>query len=184
MNRVTAVSVVCEPHRRLAELGIELPVLGEPAYSYAPVARHGDFLSVSGQISRGPDGVRSGVVGLDATVSDGAAAAEISALNLLSRINDAVGLCAVSSVFKLTVWVASAPDFTDQPEVAEAASALLLSVLGEAGRHARTALPVHVLPKGALVELDALVAVTTPPSDPVSGTCEHCGVAVLPNRRQ
>lgn len=174
---------MCAPHRRLAELGIELPALGDPAYSYAPAVEHGGFLSVSGQISRGPDGVRGGVVGRDATVTDGAQAAELSTLNLLSRINDAVGLCAVSSVFKLTVWVASTSDFTDQPAVAEAASTLLLSVLGEAGRHARTALPVHVLPKGALVELDALVAITAPPPGE-TGACRRCGAGSLPNRER
>ncbi len=75
---------------------------------------------------------------------------------------------------KLTVWVASSKEFTDQPAIAETCSKLLLSVLGEAGRHARTALPVHVLPKRALVELDALVAVANPGR---SEPCVLCGPA-------
>lgn len=165
---------LCSPHRRLVGLGIELPDLGSPAYSYDPVSVHGDLLAVSGQISRDDGGVRGGIVGEDATVADAAAAAQISTLNLLSRINESVGLSAVVGVLKLTVWVASSREFTDQPAVAEASSTMLLSVFGEAGRHARTALPVHVLPKGALVELDALVAIAPPEKAP---RCARCGPA-------
>ncbi|MGV7541063.1 RidA family protein, partial [Mycobacterium kansasii] len=84
---------------------------------------------VSGQISRDDQGVRCGVVGEDATVADAVAAARISTLNLLSRINESVGLSAVVGVPKLTVWVASSKEFTDQPAIAETCSKLLLSVL-------------------------------------------------------
>lgn len=149
-----------DPLRRLAERELALPGLGAPAYAYEAWTRHQDTLYVSGQISRAsPNQVLTGRVGDDATVADASAAAEAAVLNLLARINEAIGLANVRQVLKLNVWVSSAADFTDQPTVAEAASRLLIDVLGDAGRHARTALPTHVLPKNALVELDAIVAV-------------------------
>ncbi|AUN41867.1 RidA family protein [Tsukamurella tyrosinosolvens] len=172
---MTDSDTLCPPHRRLDGLGIDLPDLGPPAYSYDPVSVHGSLLAVSGQISRDDQGVRCGVVGEGATVADAVAAARISTLNLLGRINESVGLSAVVGVPKLTVWVASSKEFTDQPAVAETCSKLLLSVLGEAGRHARTALPVHVLPKRALVELDALVAISRPDH---AQWCESCRPAL------
>ena len=149
-----------DPQRRLADRQLTLPDLGAPAYAYEAWTRHRDILYLSGQISRAADGqVLTGRAGADATVADASAAAETAALNLLARIDQAVGLGHVRQVLKLNVWVASDADFTDQPTVAEAASRLLIDVLGDAGRHARTALPSHVLPKNALVELDATVAV-------------------------
>lgn len=89
----------------------------------------------------------------------GVAAARVAALNLLARIHEAVGLDNVEQVLKLNAWVTSSRDFVDQPSVVDGASQLLIDVLSDAGRHARTALPAHVLPKGALVELDATVAI-------------------------
>lgn len=149
-----------EVQRRLAELAIEIPTLGAPRYAYEATVRWGDLLWVSGQISRTASGeIRGGRVGETATVEDGIAAAETSALNLLARIDAAVGLDNVERVLKLDIWVAGSPDFVDQPTVADGASRLLRTVLGDAGRHARTALPTQVLPQGALVELDATVAV-------------------------
>ncbi|WP_328392957.1 RidA family protein [Nocardia sp. NBC_00416] len=149
-----------EVKERLAALSLELPVLGAPQYAYEATTRWGDLLWVSGQISRTATGeILGGRMGENATREDGVAAAETSALNLLARIDEAVGLDNVAQVLKLDIWVASAADFVDQPSVAEGASRLLLAVLGDAGRHARTALPTQVLPKGALVELDATVAV-------------------------
>ncbi|GAC70605.1 hypothetical protein GS4_38_00100 [Gordonia soli NBRC 108243] len=148
------------PHVRLADRGLVLPDLGAPAYAYEAWTRHEDLLYLSGQISRVADGsILAGRVGDDATVADASAAAEVAALNLLSRIDQAVGLDQVAAVLKLNVWVAGGEGFTDQPTVAESASRLLIDVLGDAGRHARTALPSPVLPKNALVELDAVVAV-------------------------
>lgn len=148
------------PHARLARRNLVLPKPGAPAYSYEAFTRHRDTLYLSGQISRAADSrVLSDRVGVDADVDEAAAAAEIAALNLLARLDQAVGLDRVRQLLKLNVWVASGVDFTDQPAVAEAASTILRDVLGDAGRHARTALPAHVLPKNALVELDAVVAV-------------------------
>ncbi|MEV7869336.1 RidA family protein [Streptomyces sp. NPDC088124] len=145
--------------QRLAALSIELPVLGAPRYAYEATARWGDLLFVSGQISRTASGeILGGRLGDDATVADGVTAARTAAINLLARVDDAVGLGNVR-VLKLNAWASSSPAFVDQPSVIDGASQLLLDVLGDAGRHARTALPAHVLPQGALVELDATIAV-------------------------
>ncbi|MEU6608424.1 RidA family protein [Streptomyces shenzhenensis] len=144
---------------RLKALSIELPVLGAPRYAYEATARWGDLLYVSGQISRTGSGeILRGRLGDNATLADGVTAARTAALNLLARVDDAVGLDHVQ-VLKLNAWASSAPTFVDQPSVIDGASQLLLDVLGDAGRHARTALPAHVLPQGALVELDATIAV-------------------------
>lgn len=153
-------AAVGDIRRRLAELSLELPVLGPPKYAYEPVTRCGEVLYVSGQISRTATGeILGGRLGADAEVADGIAAARVSALNLLSRIDHAVGLENVVQVLKLNAWVASTTEAVDQPEVVDGASQLLIDVLGDAGRHARTALPAPSLPQGALVELDATVAI-------------------------
>ncbi|WP_280462192.1 RidA family protein [Nocardia carnea] len=146
--------------QRLETLSLELPVLGAPRYAYEATTRWGDMLWVSGQISRTATGdILRGRLGDTATVEEGIAAAETAALNLLARMNDAVGLENIHRILKLDIHIASSPEFVDQPTVADGASRLLGTVLGDAGRHARTALPAHVLPQGALVELDATVAV-------------------------
>ncbi|WP_280423465.1 RidA family protein [Nocardia carnea] len=146
--------------QRLETLSLELPVLGAPRYAYEATTRWGDLLWISGQISRTATGdILRGRLGDTATVEEGIAAAETAALNLLARMNDAVGLENIQQILKLDIHIASSPEFVDQPTVADGASRLLRTVLGDAGRHARTALPAHVLPQGALVELDATVAV-------------------------
>lgn len=156
---MTDISLV-DPKTRLSARNLTLPNLGAPAYSYDAWTQHRDVLYLSGQISRTANGdVVTGLAGEDATTADAAAAAEIAALNLLARIDQAVGLENVKQVLKLNVWIASGSDYTDQPTAAESASQLLIDVLGDAGRHARTTLPTHVLPKNALVELKAVVAV-------------------------
>ncbi len=148
--------------RRLAELSLELPVLGPPKYAYEPAVLSGELLHVSGQISRTPAGeVLGGRLGDDADVRAGVTAARVCALNLLARVDDAVGLENVVRVLKLNAWVTSTPHAIDQPEVVDGASQLLIDVLGDAGRHARTALPAPILPQGALVEIDATVSVRT-----------------------
>ncbi|MEL7991253.1 RidA family protein [Streptomyces albidoflavus] len=144
---------------RLKALSIELPDLGPPRYAYEATSRWGDVLYVSGQISRTASGeVLLGRLGEDATPADGVLAARTAALNLLARIEQSIGL-EQARVLKLNAWAASAPDFVDQPTVIDGASHLLIDVLGDHGRHARTALPTQALPQGALVELDATVAV-------------------------
>lgn len=121
----------------------------------------GNTLYVSGQISRTAAGdILAGRVGEDATLEEGIHAAEVATINLLARIHQSIGLDNVAQILKLNVWVNSSDDFIQQPQVADGASQLLEAVLGEAGKHARTALPTNTLPQGALVELDAVVAVT------------------------
>ncbi|ASQ91914.1 RidA family protein [Streptomyces sp. 11-1-2] len=145
---------------RLKALSIELPVLGAPRYAYEATVRWGELLYVSGQISRTASGeTLQGCLGDNATLADGVTAARTAALNLLARINDAVGLDNVQQILKLNAWATSSATFVDQPSVIDGASRLLLDVLGDAGRHTRTALPAHVLPQGALVELDATIAI-------------------------
>ncbi|MFF5989112.1 RidA family protein [Prauserella flavalba] len=145
---------------RLESLRLELPVLGAPRYAYEASVRWGNLLFVSGQISRTAAGeVLTGRLGDNIDTTAGASAARVSALNLLARLHDAVGLDKIERILKITTWVTSTHDFVDQPTVADGASRLLPDVLGDAGRHARTALPAHVLPAGALVEIEATVAV-------------------------
>ncbi|KPC90593.1 YjgF translation initiation inhibitor, partial [Streptomyces sp. NRRL F-6602] len=130
-----------------------------PRYAYEATSRWGDVLYVSGQISRTASGeVLRGRLGEDATPADGVLAARTAALNLLARVEQSIGL-EQARVLKLNAWAASAPAFVDQPTVIDGASHLLIDVLGDHGRHARTALATHALPQGALVELDATIAV-------------------------
>lgn len=145
----------------LQRLGIVLPDLPAPQYSYVPFNRQGSTLYLSGQISRTAAGdILTGRVGEDASLEEGIHAAEVATINLLARIQQAIGLDNVAQILKLNVWVNSSDDFIQQPQVADGASQLLENVLGEAGKHARTALPTNTLPQGALVELDAVVAIT------------------------
>lgn len=148
------------PYDRLAALGLALPNPPRPAYAYEATTQHADLLYVSGQISRNDDGtILCGTIEPGHSPEAGRTAARVAALNLLARIDQVVGLERIVQILKLNVWVASSDRFTDQPAIAEGASQLLIDVLGAAGAHARTALPAHVLPKGALIELDATVAV-------------------------
>ncbi|MBB5156121.1 RidA family protein [Saccharopolyspora phatthalungensis] len=145
---------------RLHRLGLELPPAQAPKYAYEPTTRFGDLLFVSGQISRAADGkIVTGTAGGSATLDEAIEAARICALNLLARLHSSVGLDNVAQVLKLNGYVASDPQFVDQPTVIDGASTLLREVLGAAGRHARTALAAPVLPASALVEIEAIVAV-------------------------
>ncbi len=148
------------PYDRLTAQGLTLPSLGAPAFTYEATTQHADLLYVSGQISRNHDGViLSGTLEPGHAPEAGLVAARVAALNLLARIDQAVGLERVKQILKLNIWVSSSRNFTDQPAIAEGASQLLIDVLEAAGAHARTALPAQVLPKGAMIELDAIVAV-------------------------
>ena len=147
--------------QRLAELGLDLPQPAAPVASYVPaVERHG-LLHISGQISFAEDGsLIKGRLGEDMELDAGIAAARRCGIMLLAQINAALGsLNRVERIVKLGVFVNSAPGFTDQPKVANGASELMEKAFGEAGRHARSAVGVPVLPLGAAVEVDAIVAV-------------------------
>lgn len=146
---------------RLDALGITLPEPAAPVAAYVPTVEANGLLHISGQLPFRPDGtfVR-GRLGEDHDVDSGREAAERCGIMLLAQIKKALGsLDRVERVVKLGVFVSSAGDFTDQPKVANGASELMERVFGEAGRHARSAVGVPVLPLGAAVEVDAIVAV-------------------------
>ena len=146
---------------RLAELGITLPQPAAPVAAYVPSVEHGGLLHVSGQISFSEDGnLIAGRLGDDMNLERGKEAARRCGIMLLAQMNAALGsLERVERIVKLGVFVNSAPSFTDQPKVANGASELMQEVFGEAGRHARSAVGVAVLPLGVAVEVDAIVAV-------------------------
>ena len=147
--------------QRLSELGITLPEPAAPVAAYVPEVERDGLLHVSGQISFAEDGTLiKGRVGDGVDLDQGIAAARRCGIMLLAQTKAALGsLDRVERVVKLGVFVNSDPDFTDQPKVANGASELMREVFGEAGRHARSAVGVAVLPLGVAVEVDAIVAV-------------------------
>jgi enamine deaminase RidA (YjgF/YER057c/UK114 family) len=149
------------PIEKLRELGYELSRPKPPVASYVPVVRSGNLLYVSGQISSSDQGVVEGRLGDTMNVVQGANAAELAAVKILSEVvySGGVELTAIKRIVKLTVLVASAQDFTEQHLVANGASNLLVSVLGEKGKHARAAFGVMALPLGAAVEIEAVVEI-------------------------
>lgn len=145
---------------RLAELGIVLPNPPAPVAAYVPFVQAGNLLFVSGQIPAKDGKVQfTGKLGTTASLADGQAAARLCAINLLAQAQAAVGLEAVRRVVKLTGFVACAPDFTEHPQVINAASELLQAVFGENGRHARAAVGAPSLPLDSSVEIEAIFAV-------------------------
>jgi enamine deaminase RidA (YjgF/YER057c/UK114 family) len=144
---------------RLAELGIELPKPAAPVASYVPVVMAGGLAHVSGQLPFIDGGLVTGRLGEDVDLDLGARAARACGLMILAQLDAALGsLDRVARVVKLGAFVNSAAGFTDQPKVANGASDLMVEVFGDAGRHARSAVGVPVLPLGAAVEVDAIVA--------------------------
>ena len=137
---------------KLAELGITLPDAPAPAANYVPYVISGNTLYVSGQISP-----LKGRLGADMTVEAGAEAARGCGLALLAQARAALGsLDRVRRVVRLGGFVSSTPDFTDQPEVINGCSDLMVEVFGERGRHARAAVSAPSLPLGVAVEIDAI----------------------------
>ena len=149
------------PTARLAALGIRLPQPAAPVAAYVPAVEIGGMLHISGQLPFREDGsLITGRLGEDYDVEHGREAAERCAVMLLAQIKKALGsLDRVERIVKLGAFIASDPHFTEQPKVANGASELMEKVFGEAGRHARSAVGVPVLPLGAAVEVDAIVAV-------------------------
>ena len=142
---------------RLAELGVTLPEPAKPVAAYVPFVESGGHLYVSGQISLGPDGLVTGLLGKDLDLEAGAAAARLCGLNLLAQAKAAVGdLDRIAQVVRLGGFVACTADFTDQPKVIDGASTLMAEVFGEAGRHARAAVGAPSLPLNAAVEIDGV----------------------------
>ncbi len=142
----------------LAKLGVTLPDAPMPAANYVPYVISGSLVHVSGQISQNSDGLIKGKLGDTMTTEDGATAAQFCAISLLSQLKSACGgdLDRLRRVVKLNGFVASAPDFHDQPKVINGASDFLVAALGDIGRHARSAVGVAALPLGVAVEIDAV----------------------------
>jgi enamine deaminase RidA (YjgF/YER057c/UK114 family) len=146
---------------RLAELGLAVPDVAKPVASYVPAVRSGSFVYTSGQLPmRSGELMTTGKVGAGVSPEDAAACAQQCALNAIAAVKAEVGdLDAVRRVVKVVCFVASATDFTGQPQVANGASDLLGKAFGEAGVHARSAVGVPVLPLDAPVEVEILVEV-------------------------
>jgi len=150
------------PADRLAELGLVLPPVTAPLAAYLPALRTGNYVYTAGQLPMA-DGklLATGKVGAEISAEEAAVLARTCALNGLTAVASvAGGLEAITRIVKVTGFVASAPDFTGQPLVVNGASELLLAVLGEAGRHARSAVGVAVLPLDAPVEVELIAEVT------------------------
>lgn len=146
--------------RKLSELGLTLPEAAAPVASYVPVVEAGGLLHFSGQLPFDGGTLMTGRLGEDLDLEAGNRAARACALMLIAQIKKHLGgLDQVAQIVKLGVFVNSTPDFTDQPKVANGASDLMVAVFGDAGRHARSAVGVPVLPLGAAVEVDAIVKI-------------------------
>ena len=154
------VSGVVDVYARLAELGLTLPEVAAPLAAYVPAVQSGHHVYVSGQLPM-VDGELAGTgkVGAEVSPERGAELARICALNALAAVEALVGLGRVVKLVKVTGFVASAPGFTGQPAVVNGASNLFGDVLGEIGRHARSAVGVSELPLGAPVEIEIIAEI-------------------------
>lgn len=148
--------------KRLAELGLVLPEAPAPAANYVPFTVHAGLVHVSGQLPMRDGAVAiTGKLGAGVSLEQGQEAARLCALAILAQARAACegDLDRIRRVLRIGGFVASAPDFTDQPKVINGASDLLVAVLGDVGRHARAAVGVAVLPLDAAVEVDAVLAI-------------------------
>ena len=154
------------PSRRLADLGLSLPPVPAPVAAYVPAVRFEDVVYTAGQLPLVDGTLRAvGKVGADVSVDEAVDCARIAALNGLAAVVDLTGdLDVIRRIIKVVVYVASASGFTDQPLIANGASRLLADIFGDAGRHARSAVGVAVLPLDAPVELELLVSVGSTPT--------------------
>ena len=147
------------PRERLAALGLDLPPVAAPVAAYVPATASGPWVMTSGQLPS-VDGklVATGKVGADLTQEQAADAARTAALNALAAAASVTGgLDGIGRIVKVTVFVASTPDFTGQPQVANGASQLFVEVFGDAGQHVRSAVGVPVRPLDAPVEVELTV---------------------------
>jgi enamine deaminase RidA (YjgF/YER057c/UK114 family) len=146
---------------RLAALGLTLPPVTAPAAAYVPAVRTGSYIYVSGQVPVADGKIAAtGKVGAEVSTEDAAGLARICALSALAAAADvAGGLENISRIVKVVGFVASAPGFNGQPQVINGASELLIEVLGEDGRHARSAIGVAELPLNVPVEVELIAEV-------------------------
>ena len=149
------------PAERLAALGLTLPPVTAPVAAYVPALRTGSYIYVSGQVPVADGKVAAtGKVGAEVSAEDAAGLARICALNALAAAASvAGGLEAITRIVKVVCFVSSAPSFTSQAQVANGASELLLEVFGDAGKHARSAVGMAVLPLDSPVEVEIVVEV-------------------------
>jgi enamine deaminase RidA (YjgF/YER057c/UK114 family) len=147
------------PEERLAALGLSVPDVAKPVAAYIPAIRSGNLVFTSGQLPmREGQLMATGKVGGEVTSEEAVACAQQCGLNALAAVRAELGdLSAVKRILKVVCFVASTPDFTGQPAVANGVSELLGEVFGEAGRHARSAVGVPVLPLDAPVEVELIV---------------------------
>jgi len=150
---------VTSPEDRLAELGLAVPEVAKPVAAYVPAVRSGSQVFTSGQLPmRSGELIATGKVGAGVTEEEAYACAQQCALNAIAAIKAEVGdLSSIVRIVKVVVFVASSPEFTGQPRVANGASELFGEVFGEAGVHARSAVGVAALPLDAPVEVEVLV---------------------------
>ena len=145
---------------KLAELGLALPQAAAPVASYVPTVEAGGLLHVSGQLPFKDGAVMTGRLGADRDIAYGQEAAQACALMIVAQVKAALGdLSRVKRIVKLGVFINSHADFTDQPKVANGASDLMVTLFGDAGKHARAAVGVPALPLGAAVEIDAIIEI-------------------------
>ena len=146
---------------RLKALGLVLPTPTAPVANYVPYVRTGNHVHISGQLSNDGNGRIKGTVGVDVSVEDGIEAARLCGLNLLAQMKAAAGgdLDNIVRVVKLNGFVQAGPDFYDIPKVMNGCSDLMVEVLGDAGRHARSAVGMYKIPLGFAVEVDAFIEV-------------------------
>jgi len=148
------------PEQILQSLGIELPALAAPAANYVPSVRTGSLLFVSGQVSIGSAGKFVGKVGRDVSLEQAQQAARVCAINILANLKASLGsLDRVARIVKLVGFVNAVPEFVDPHKVVNGCSDLLTEVLGDKGKHARSAVGVATLPLNAAVEAEAIVEI-------------------------
>jgi enamine deaminase RidA (YjgF/YER057c/UK114 family) len=156
------MSALATAEDRLVRLGLVLPAPPAAVAAFEPVVRVGTTVYVSGQIATRDGLVVTGRLGDDLDVVAGQAAARLCGLNVLAQLRSAAGsLDAVQRLVKVTVFIACAPGFTEQPQVADGASRLFVDVLDAAGAHARAAVGVSALPAGSAVEVEAVAVLRT-----------------------
>jgi enamine deaminase RidA (YjgF/YER057c/UK114 family) len=149
------------PEEKLSQMGLALPPAPPPVGSYVPVLRVGDLVFTSGQLPM-QEGklMAAGKVGADVSLLKANDAARVAILNALAQVSAlAGGLAKVVRIVRVGVFVNSAPGFTEQAKVANAASDLLVSLFGDAGKHVRTSVGVNELPLNAAVEIELTVQI-------------------------
>jgi enamine deaminase RidA (YjgF/YER057c/UK114 family) len=151
-----------EIEERLKNLGIELPPVPVPAANYVPAMISGGLVFVSGQVPKTQEELKFvGKLGREFTVEQGQQAARLCAINILASLNGTLGgLDKIGRMVKLTGFVNAVPDFKEPHFVINGASDLIVAVLGERGRHARSAVGVGTLPNGVAVEVEAIAEIT------------------------